>query len=216
MHNLDHIVFGAYTLEEGTDFIEKKLKVSLSDIGYHKEMGTHNRVIRISEEVYLEVIAINPKIKNLKNKVWFNLDNPCLQSKLKKSPQIIGYVIEYNDKKLLKYYDPFFESSRASYKWCFAMPNSKINFLDSNIIESGILPSLISWKSKKPINEMKKNHFELINFNITISKSHQNFVNFFNYFGEVNNISISKTNKDSFSIFKLLLKDNLRDSIISL
>ena len=67
MHKLDHIVFGSYTLEEGTEFVENILQTKLSDIGYHKEMGTHNRVVRISETVYLEVIAIDPKISNLKN-----------------------------------------------------------------------------------------------------------------------------------------------------
>ena len=97
MLNLDHIVFGSFTLEEGTEFIENTLQTKLSDIGYHKDMGTHNRVIRISERVYLEVIAIDPKISNLNKRRWFNLDNSSLQSKLKKSPQIIGYVIENND-----------------------------------------------------------------------------------------------------------------------
>ena len=38
MHKLDHIVFGATTLEEGTDFIENILQTKLSDIWYHKDM----------------------------------------------------------------------------------------------------------------------------------------------------------------------------------
>ena len=84
MHKLDHIVFGSSTLEEGTVFVENILQAKLGDIGYHKDMGTHNRVIRISEKVYLEVVAIDPKRKNLKNRKWFNLDNSNLQSKLKK------------------------------------------------------------------------------------------------------------------------------------
>ena len=166
MHKLDHIVFGSRTLEEGTEFVENILQAKLSDIGYHKDMGTHNRVIRISEKVYLEVVAIDPKRKNLNNRKWFNLDNSNLQSKLKKSPQIIGYVIENNNINLNKYYDPFFEASRDSYKWQFAMPTFKNNILDSEIIEAGIIPSLISWKSEKPIYQMKKNQFELISFEI--------------------------------------------------
>ena len=80
MHKLDHIVFGSSTLEEGTQFLENILQAKLSDIGYHKDMGTHNRVIRISERVYLEVVAIDPERKNLKNRKWFNLDNSNLQS----------------------------------------------------------------------------------------------------------------------------------------
>ena len=156
MHKLDHIVFGSRTLEEGTAFVENILQAKLSDIGYHKDMGTHNRLIRISEKVYLEVVAIDPERKNLKNRKWFNLDNLNLQSKLKTSPQIIGYVIENNDVNITKYYDLFFEASRDNYKWQFAMPTHKNNILHSDIVESGIIPSLISWKSEKPLYKMKK------------------------------------------------------------
>ena len=73
MHKLDHIVFGSSSLEEGTEFVENILQAKLSDIGYHKDMGTHNRVIRISERVYLEVIAIDPKISNFNNRKWFKI-----------------------------------------------------------------------------------------------------------------------------------------------
>jgi len=216
MHKLDHIVFGATTLEEGTDFIENILQAKLSDIGYHKDMGTHNRVIKISNEVYLEVVAIDPNINNLKNRKWFNLDNPNLQLKLKKSPQIIGYVIEKMDINMSKYYDPFFAVSRANYRWQFAMPTYKKNILDSKIVETGIIPSLISWKSEKPINQMKKNQFELISFEIEFSKTQKHFNAFFKSFGEIEHVSFLSTFKKISSNFKLNLKDNLRDIIISL
>ena len=216
MHKLDHIVFGSSTLEEGTEFVENILQAKLSDIGYHKDMGTHNRVIRISERVYLEVIAIDPKISNLNKRKWFNLDNSSLQSKLKKKPQIIGYVIENNDMSINKYYDPFFLASRDSYKWQFAMPTFENNILESKIIEAGIIPSLISWKSKKPIYQMKKNQFELISLEIKLSESHQYFNNFFKSFGEIENVSVSITTEENPSIFKLKLNDNLRDMVISI
>ena len=216
MYNLDHIVFGCLTLEEGTEFVEDILQAKLSDIGYHKDMGTHNRVIRISERVYLEVIAIDPKTNNLDNKKWFNLDNSNLQSKLKKSPQIIGYVIEKNNISLTKYYDTFFEASRDKYKWKFAMPTFNNNILDNEIIEAGIIPSLISWKSEKPIFQMKTNQFELISFEIKLSEKNQHFNTFFKSFGEIDFVSVSITTEKNPSIFKLKLKDNLRDLVISL
>ena len=216
MHNLDHIVLGSFTLEEGTEFLENILQAKLSDIGYHKDMGTHNRVIRISEKVYIEVVAIDPKRKNLNNRKWFNLDNSNLQSKLKISPQIIGYVIENKDRNINKYYDPFFEASRDSYKWQFAMPTFKNNILDSEIIEAGIIPSLISWKSDKPVYQMKKNQFELISLEIRLSESQKYFNTFFKSFGEIEYVSVSMTTEEETSIFKLKLKDNLRDIIISL
>ena len=216
MHKLDHIVLGSFTLEEGTEFLENILQAKLSDIGYHKDMGTHNRVIRISENVYIEVIAIDPKRKNLNNRKWFNLDNSNLQSKLKISPQIIGYVIENKDRNINKYYDPFFEASRDSYKWQFAMPTFKNNILDSEIIEAGIIPSLISWKSDKPVYQMKKNQFELISLEIRLSESQKYFNTFFKSFGEIEYVSVSMTKEEETSIFKLKLKDNLRDIVISL
>ena len=216
MHKLDHIVLGSFTLEEGTEFLENILQAKLSDIGYHKDMGTHNRVIRISEKVYIEVVAIDPKRKNLNNRKWFNLDNSNLQSKLKISPQIIGYVIENKDRNINKYYDPFFEASRDSYKWQFAMPTFKNNILDSEIIEAGIIPSLISWKSDKPVYQMKKNQFELISLEIMLSESQKYFNTFFKSFGEIEYVSVSMTKEEETSIFKLKLKDNLRDIVISL
>ena len=216
MHNLDHIVFGSFTLEEGTEFVENILQAKLSDIGYHKDMGTHNRVIRISERVYLEVIAIDPEIRNINNRRWFNLDNSKIQSKLKKSPQIIGYVIENKYINITKYYDPFFESSRDIYKWQFAMPTFNNNILDSKIIEAGMIPSLISWKSEKPIHKLKKNQFELISFEIRLSKTQKHLNSFFKSFGKIEYVSVSMIKDEEPSIFKLKLKDNLRDIVISL
>ena len=216
MHKLDHIVFGGSTLEEATQIVENIFQAKLSDIGYHKDMGTHNRVIRISERVYLEVIAIDPEISNLNNRKWFNLDNSKLQSKLKKSPQIIGYVVENYDMNITKYYDPFFDSSRDIYKWQFAMPTFKDNILVSEIIEAGIIPSLISWKSDKPVYQMKKNQFELISLEIRLSASQKYFNTFFKSFGEIEYVSVSMTTEEDPSIFKLKLKDNLRDVVISL
>lgn len=215
MHSLDHIVFGSFTLDEGTKFVENILQAKLSEIGYHKDIGTHNRVIRISEKVYLEVIAIDPKTSKLNNRKWFNLDNSKLQSKLKKSPQVIGYVIENDNMNITKYYDPFFESSRDIYKWQFAMPTFNKNILDSEIIEAGMIPSLISWKSDKPVYQMKKNQFELISLEIELSKSQEHFNTFFKTFGQIEYVSVSMSTEEDSSIFKLKLKDNLRDIVIS-
>ena len=92
----------------------------------------------------------------------------------------------------------------------------KNNILDSEIIEAGIIPSLISWKSDKPIYQMKKNQFELISFEIRLSESQQHFNTFFKSFGEIEYVSVSMTTEEEPSIFKLKLKDNLRDIVISL
>ena len=216
MHKLDHIVLGASTLEEGTEFVESILQEKLSDIGYHQGMGTHNRVIKISDKIYLEVVAINPEIRNIKKRMWFNLDDLNLQKKLQKSPQIIGYVVEKNNKTPQEYYDPFFNASRANYNWQFAMPTKKNNILDIEIIETGIMPCVISWKSEKPIFKMKKNQFEIVNFEIELSESQQHFYAILKSFGEIEYVSVLSKFKKNTSNFKLKLRDNLRNIEISL
>ena len=83
------------------------------------------------------------------------------------------------------------------------------------LIEAGMIPSLISWKSDKPVYQMKKNQFELISLEIGLSKSQEHFDTFFKTFGQIEYVSVSMSTKEDSSIFKLKLKDNLRDIVIS-
>ena len=222
MHKLDHIVFAASTLEEGSSFIEKKLQVKLGNIGYHKDMGTHNRVVKISESVYLEVISTDPNFVTTKYQRWFNLDCPKLQSQLKKSPQVIGYVIESDDKKILKYYEPFFKASRGEYKWQFSMPSTKSNNLVDQSYQNGIMPRLINWESGKPINKMKDNNLDLLNLEIIFTESQSPLKNFINSLGAIEKLKFSSINQDK-SLFiedypklTINIKDKIRDTNITL
>ena len=96
------------------------------------------------------------------------------------------------------------------------MPTFNNNILNSEIIETGMIPSLISWKSEKPIYQMKTNQFELIGFEIKLSEKQEHFNTFFKSFGEIEYVSVSMTTEEDPSIFKLTLKDNSRDQVISL
>ena len=222
MHKLDHIVLGCNTLQEGTDYVEKKLGLSLSEIGYHLHMGTHNRVIKISENIYLEVIAIDPNANKPKHFRWFNLDNKKQQARLKKSPQIIGYVIENQNPDMLKFYNPFFEASRGNYCWEFAMPKSDDTLINDELIESGLVPSLIKWKSKKPVYKMLDNHFELEKIKIELTQNHIEYKPYINYLGDVEKLEyIFKDKTEALSLnkypkFNIIINDKKKNSIISL
>ena len=214
MHKLDHIVFAASSLEEGTNFIENKLNSKLSDVGYHDFMGTHNRVIKVDKSIYLEVIAINPSSEAPKEDRWFNLDNPKLQQKLQNSPQIIGYVIETDDKEILKHFCTPIKASRGDYKWNFAIPNLESKFLDLKLIQSGIIPNLISWKSNKPILQMKDSDFNLNKIEIEITNNQIHYKNFVNSLGPIEKLTFSLkdniTQRGSYDYprMKALIKDN--------
>ena len=58
MHKLDHVVFGSSTLEEGTEFVENILQAKLSDIGYHKDMGTHNRAVSYTHLTLPTIVSV--------------------------------------------------------------------------------------------------------------------------------------------------------------
>ena len=60
MLRLDHLVIVAPTLEAGGDYVEKLLGVRPWPGGKHRELGTHNLLLRIGEDVFLEVIAADP------------------------------------------------------------------------------------------------------------------------------------------------------------
>ena len=222
MHKLDHVVIAANNLDEGTSYVENKLNVKLSNIGYHRDMGTHNRVVKISKSVYLEVISIDPNCGHLNSKRWFNLDSLKLQSQLRKSPQVIGYVIENVDIKILKYYEPFFKASRGEYKWKFAMPATKARILADQSHLNGIIPSLINWESEKPINKMQDNHLNLEKIQVLLSESQSTYKNFINSLGAIEKLTflITKQKNNSSTVdypkLKINIEDKIRDTIITL
>ena len=221
MHKLDHIVFGARSLEEGTNFIEKKLDIKLSEVGYHDFMGTHNRVVKVDKDIYLEVIAIDPSSKSPNENRWFNLDNPKLQKKLEYSPQMIGYVIEAKDKEILKHFCTPIKASRGNYKWNFAMPNLESNFFNKELIENGIIPSLINWKSNKPVHEMKKNQLSLKKIEIEILNNQMQYKKIIESIGMIEKLTFSikkdvvGENNNAQPIIKALIKDkNINKNIL--
>ena len=70
----DHLVVTARTLEEGTAYVEAVLGIKMSAGGKHAKMGTHNRLVSLGNDAYLEVIAIDPDAPNPAHRRWFNLD----------------------------------------------------------------------------------------------------------------------------------------------
>ena len=71
---LDHIAVVARSVEEGATYVEAVLGAEVSTGGKHPRMGTHNCLLSLGEDVYLEVIAIDPEAPKPKHRRWFNLD----------------------------------------------------------------------------------------------------------------------------------------------
>ena len=104
MHTqLDHIVIGATTLAQGVAWCEATLGVVPGPGGEHLNMGTHNRLLRISSDAfpsaYLEIIAIAPHLAApTAHPRWFDLDNPAIVTSLNThGPQLLHWVAQTDD-----------------------------------------------------------------------------------------------------------------------
>lgn len=95
---LDHLVVGALTLDQGVAWCERVLGLSPAPGGSHALMGTHNRLLNISSPAYprcyLEIIAIDPAAPGPVGRArWFDLDQPSLQQALRaQGPGLIHWV----------------------------------------------------------------------------------------------------------------------------
>lgn len=104
-------------------------------------MGTHNRLLKLGENTYLEVIAINPAAAKPQRPRWFGLDSltsdspPRLTAWVARTPDIEGTYAASTASlgTILPMY-------RGDLEWRITVPD------DGNLIFGGIVPMLIEWK----------------------------------------------------------------------
>lgn len=141
---LDHLVIGAQTLEQGVAYVERQLGVTVPFGGVHPKMGTHNHLARLGDDIFLEIIAINPAGEVPGRPRWFSLDDRQMQQSLNESPRLISWVVNTADiKSLLQGAQCSFGTpeliSRGALTWHFALPS------DGRLLGGGFLPYLIQW-----------------------------------------------------------------------
>ena len=94
---LDHIVIGASSLEQGLVWAKSTLGVDVPIGGRHEKMGTHNRVMNLGGDRYLEIIAIDPQAAQVDRPRWFGLDNPRIRRELALAPRVLTWAVNTGD-----------------------------------------------------------------------------------------------------------------------
>jgi hypothetical protein len=141
---LDHIVVAAQTLDAGVRFIRQKLGVDIPPGGRHESMGTHNHLMRLGRDGFLEVIAIDPHGRKPDRPRWYDLDDPAMQARLRDGPSLIAWVIRTTD--IVAAVDAaaiplgtITPVRRGTLSWRLTVPD------DGHMPGGGTIPHVIEW-----------------------------------------------------------------------
>lgn len=140
---LDHLVVAARSLEEGATYVEAVLGLRLSPGGQHPNMGTHNLLMSLGPNEYLEVIAIDPGAAGPTGRRWFGLDD------FSDPPRMTNWACRTDNLDDALDAAPrgtgdAYELSRADFRWAMAVPDTgKLPFDDG-------MPGLLEWHADSP------------------------------------------------------------------
>jgi hypothetical protein len=140
---LDHLVFVAETLEQGAARCEELLGIRPQPGGEHIKMGTHNMLVRLGEDVYFEIIAINPLAGEIGRPRWFGMDLPEIRLRAARCPFLATFVARTNDIDACCVAMPelgqVIDMQRGTLEWRITVSN------DGFLNEGGTVPTVIQW-----------------------------------------------------------------------
>ena len=171
---IDHLVIGAAELDKATKQIQSFIKAEFLAGGKHPLMATHNRLIKLQNSLYIEIIAADPSASlprspTRKNR-WFSLDSNATQKRLSRAPQPLCWVVAVNDIEKTSMhcgYNPgrIIEMTRGNFSWKITVSET------GDLPESGVLPIFIEWPNgKHPTKTMPESNISLEK--LTLSHPH--------------------------------------------
>ena len=163
---IDHLVLGAEDLSSATQALESDFGVPFDVGGAHPVMGTHNRLLRLQADFYLEVIAANPTGLPQRTR-WFSMDDPKTKLRLSQGVHPLCWLMQVEDIHEARKkcgYDPgeVITMSRGDLEWQITVPK------DGGLAEGGILPVLIQWPGgRNPADRLTLSPVQLTHLEIT-------------------------------------------------
>jgi Glyoxalase-like domain len=145
---LDHVTVIAPTLIEGVSHVQNCLDLEVPFGTRHDYMGTHNHRLQLGNNVYLEIVALDPDGTVPSRPRWFGLDNQeKVRSDWNKGRRLRGWVVStdaidsvvsthraiFGDKVSLPFANPTFD---------FAIPE------DGSLPLDGAAPSIIDHRGE--------------------------------------------------------------------
>lgn len=136
----DHLVLAAHDLDTGAAWLEHHLGVALAPGGKHVRMGTHNRLLGLGDNFYLELIAIDAAAAPPDRPRWFALD----QLHASERPRLVHWVARSDDIETdaacsAEALGDILPMARGDYRWRISVP------ADGHLPGEGLVPTLIQW-----------------------------------------------------------------------
>lgn len=146
MNHLDHIVIAARDLQQGADYVRETLGVDIPAGGKHQAMATHNLLMQLGNDTYLEVISIDLDARPPRHPRWFGLDSARMRDAISQQPRLITWVMNTVNLQQLASQADFdigkpTALSRDDLDWEIALPE------DGRLLGGGMLPYCIQWHS---------------------------------------------------------------------
>ncbi len=143
---LDHLVVAALDLAQGMMYVRDQLGVTVPLGGRHVLMGTHNRLMCLGNGVYLEIIAVDHRMKAPSQPRWFGLDDPQIRNALQQSPRLMTWAINTSDLAGVigasqHHCGKALDMQRDNLHWRVAFPG------DGSLPAAGFLPLTIQWQT---------------------------------------------------------------------
>lgn len=141
---IDHLVVAAHDLSQGVEFVQRILGVRPEGGGRHLPQGTHNKVLRLGDDCYLEVLAIDPDGAKPDRPRWFELDSARMQQRLRETPRLLTWAVGTDQIDVLAARSVYSEQKiapmqRGSLSWQLTLTR------DGHLPGDGLIPFLIQW-----------------------------------------------------------------------
>ncbi len=160
MADIDHLVLGARTLEEGAAFIAQHLGAAPQKGGKHEGVGTHNMLLGLGPSCYLEIIAVDPSQPKPAHPRPFDLDDPGVHTMLEAEPRLLAWVartpvLDAVVGRLGPRAGEVREMTRGDLSWRMAFPPQRQDM-------DNLIPALIQWNGHGASSRLKDSHVRLL------------------------------------------------------
>lgn len=166
MLTLDHLTVIAPTLTEGVEHVCDCLGIEVPFGTRHHYMGTHNHRLQLGQNVYLEIVALDPDGVDPGRARWFGVDDSTrVRSSWEERRRLRGWVAAITSLES-------FVRQRPEFGDVVPLPFEKPEFafaipVDGSLPMGGVLPSLIDhWDDPTRMSDIPDLGVRLISFSL--------------------------------------------------